>query len=98
MNTTPVEGNQRTKNMDRLFSQRNKPPPDILRRDLPDEVRARILLVFEDRAREEDGGFPALLKEVGRALLKRYGVLSQSGYIAARHSEHPVLEHFFRLR
>ena len=65
-----------------------------LRYGIPDEVRYRILLVLDDAVVNASGDFELFLSQVGRLLLKRYGVLAQSGYIAARRSQNPVVEHF----
>ncbi len=81
--------------MTRLFSKRKKTYPTDLRYDLSDEVRSRILLVFKDHCNETNGGQEELLAQVGNALIKAYGSLRKSAYIAARRSEHPVIEHFF---
>ena len=84
--------------MARLFSKRNAPPPEELCYDLPEEVRARVLAVLEDRVMSEVGdrlGFDRLLEDVGRILFKEYGGLCQSSYRAARRSNHPVIEHFY---
>lgn len=61
---------------------------------VPDEVRYRILLVLEDAVVSMSGNFEVFLSEIGRLLLKRYGFLAQSGYVAARRSQNPVVEHF----
>src|SRR5437899_1684428 len=61
---------------------------------IPDEVRYRILLVLEDAVVNASGNFELFLSQIGRLLLKRYGFLAQSGYVAARRSENPVIEHF----
>lgn len=61
---------------------------------IPDEVRYRILLVLEDAVVNASGDFELFLSQIGRLLLKRYGFLAQSGYVAARRSQNPVIEHF----
>ncbi len=81
--------------MERLFSKRKKNYPTDLRYDLPDDVRSRILLAFGDYCNESNGGFEELLEKVGSVLLKAYGTLSKSAYVAAKRSDHPVIEHFF---
>jgi len=81
--------------MRKLFSKRNKPQVGELRYDIPNIVRSRILSVFEDLCNEHNGGFPLLLLEVGKFLFKQYGVLRQSSFAAARHSDDPTIEHFF---
>lgn len=81
-----------------LFTKRNAPPPAQLRCDVPDEVRSRILAVFQDLCYEPNGGFDGLLDEVGKRLFKEYGRLRASGYEAARRSNNPVIEHFFCCR
>ncbi|MDQ5845374.1 MAG: abortive infection family protein [Acidobacteriota bacterium] len=78
-----------------LFTQRHTPTPRELRYDVPEEVRSRLLAVLRDAVLECSGEFEAFLAEVGRTLFKRYGTLSKSGYIAARRSENPFVEHFF---
>ncbi len=62
---------------------------------IPDEVRSRILLVLEDAVLDHSGDFPLFLEQIGRAVAKKYGFLSQSSFLAARRSQHPVIEHFF---
>src|SRR6266446_2840038 len=61
---------------------------------IPDEVRHRILLVLDDAVVNASGNFEWFLSQIGRLLLKRYGFLAQSGYVAARRSQNPVVEHF----
>ncbi|HKB65630.1 MAG TPA: hypothetical protein VKC61_07210 [Pyrinomonadaceae bacterium] len=78
-----------------MFTQRNAPPPRELRHDIPEEVRSRLLPVLEDAVLECSGDFGVFLEEVARILFKRYGGLSQSGYVAARRSKNPFVEHFF---
>lgn len=80
--------------MAKLFSQRKNPPPEIHRYDIPEQVRTRILAVFKDHCYEPHGGFEKLLNDVGKVLFKQYGGLSKSSYVAARRSDHPVIEHF----
>jgi hypothetical protein len=43
-----------------------------------------------------NGTFDQLLEDLGDKLAREYGGLVQSGYAAARVSDHPVIEHFFR--
>jgi hypothetical protein len=61
---------------------------------IPDEVRHRILLVLEDAVVNASGHFELFLSQIERLLLKRYGFLAQSGYVAARRSQNPVVEYF----
>ena len=81
--------------MARFYSQRKSLPPRDLRYDIPQDVRTRILAVFQDHASEPHGGFNRLLEDVGKVLFKKYGRLFQSSYVAARRSDHPVIEHFY---
>jgi hypothetical protein len=78
-----------------LFSKRKKQPPKKLVYDIPEVARTRILVIFKDFCYEHHGGFGKLLEDVGKALLKEYGFLCQSGYIAARRSDNPIIEHFY---
>lgn len=80
--------------MAKIFSKRTAPQIRQLRYDIPDEVRTRILTVFQDGA-SENYGFHALLKDLGNALFKSYGYLSRSSYSATQRSENPVIEHFY---
>ncbi len=74
-----------------MYQQTNSP----LSLGIPDEVRHRILLVLEDCVLDGQGDFETFLAQVGRAVARKYGFLSQSAYLAARRSQHPVIEHFF---
>ena len=84
--------------MNSLFSKRNATPPAELHYDIPEQVRSRILAIFQDHCgdpRGAQGGFEGLLAEVGKRLFKEYGDLRAPGYVAARRSDNPVVEHFF---
>jgi len=78
----------------RLFTKRNAPPPDKLRYDIPEQIRTRILAVFEDHV-DPQHGLGGLLSDVGKMLFKEYGGLYQSAYEMARRSDNPVIEHFY---
>jgi len=78
----------------KLFSQRNVPLPSELSYDIPDEVRKRILYVFNDNTSEGHSGFSSLFEKIEIDLLKRYGNLSCSSYNAGRRHDEPVIEHF----
>ncbi len=80
--------------MSKLFTKRNAPPPGKLRYDIPEQVRTRILKVFEDHASYQHG-FRGFLRDLGDMLFKEYGNLVQSSYAAARRSDNPVIEHFY---
>jgi len=80
--------------MDKLYSKRRHSSPAFLRYDIPPDIRTRILAVFKDHSSPPYGGFDQLLSEVGNVIFKQYGSLSQSMYRMARHSDHPVIEHF----
>jgi hypothetical protein len=80
--------------MGKLFTQRSAPTFGELRYDIPEDVRSTLLAVLQDAVLECSGDFEVFLHEVGRTLFKRYGGLSQSGYIAARRSQNPVVKHF----
>ena len=45
---------------------------------IADEVRRRILLVLEDAVLDVSGDFDLFLAQVGRAVAKKYGFLSQA--------------------
>lgn len=81
--------------MDKFYSRRKSSPPEVLRYDIAFNIRSRILTVFRDHAYDSLGAFSKLLQDVGNVLLKQYGGLSSSHFRAARHSENPVIEHFF---
>lgn len=81
--------------MPRLFSKRSKSYPTELRYDIPQDVRTRILVVFENNCHETNGGFVELLNNVGRKLIKEYGYIHQSAFRAARRSDNPIIEHFY---
>jgi|LGVC01.1.fsa_nt_gb hypothetical protein len=81
--------------MAKLFSRRKNPPSVIHRYDISEQIRTRILAVFKDHCYEPYGGFEKLLSAVGDVLFKQYGGLSRSSYVAARRSDHPVIEHFY---
>ncbi len=82
--------------MAKLYSKRHAPPPDQYRYDLPEEVRWRLLHTMEQLRDDVGGSFDVdrMLHEVGERILREYGGLRRSGYIAARSSDHPVVEHF----
>jgi hypothetical protein len=79
------------------FSKRAQTPPGRFREDFPEEVRSRILHIFQvsmnKNHREE---FLNMLDEIHPGLLKLYGRLYASSFEAARMSNNPVIEHFFR--
>lgn len=84
-----------------LFSRRNSSPHPRYHYTLSDKVRSRIMHVF----RQFDPGgqitfghyrFESLLRDVGEAVAVTRGSLCASYYEAARVSNHPVVEHFFR--
>ncbi len=82
--------------MRKLFTQRSAPTFGELRYDIPDEVRSRLLAVLQDAVLECSGDFEVFLARRSRPdMFKRYGGLSQSGYVAARRSKNPFVEHFF---
>jgi len=81
-----------------LFSKRNAPPPAKLGYELSEQVRTRILAVFQDHCGDPygpQGGFDGLLDEVGKHLFKEYGGLRAPSYVAARRTDNPVIEHFY---
>jgi hypothetical protein len=79
----------------KFYSRRKSPPPEVLRYDIPPDIRSRILFVLRDHAYEPHGGFNKLLEGVGNSLYKQYGGLCEPMNAAARRSDHPVIEHFF---
>ncbi|GDX98651.1 hypothetical protein LBMAG48_10550 [Phycisphaerae bacterium] len=81
--------------MTSFYSRRNAPLPAVLRYDLPDDVKSRILASLQDFVDEHHGGMRRLLNDVGEVLYKQYGGLFRPGYEAARRSDDPVIEHFF---
>lgn len=80
-----------TMTMRKLFTQRQSEPPEDLRHDIPNEVRLRFLYALQQVTGEHFGEVLHGLKE---RLLLAYGGLSAPGYVAARQSDDPVIEHF----
>lgn len=81
-----------------LFSRRRTPPPDQYRYDVPERVRSRILNTLSQCVEQHSSqmSLGSVLEEVGQKLYSQYGGLRCSGYEAARVSNDPVIEHFFR--
>jgi hypothetical protein len=83
--------------MPSLFSKRSQTPPARFREDFPPEVRSRVLHILQaSMTKAGHDEFGSMLTEVAPLLLKQYGRLWASGYEAARMSDDPVIEHFFR--
>jgi hypothetical protein len=79
-----------------IYSQRNRPQPNQLRYDLPNEVRRRLFTTIQQAGADYDPEYEndALLNQLGRKLVKQYGGLCAPAYEAARQSTNPVIEHF----
>lgn len=79
-----------------LFSRRNRPPADQLIYDVPEQTRLRVLHTMRHLLQEEEflKSLESLLQDVGDILLREYGRLHASMFVAARSSDHPVVEHF----
>lgn len=71
-----------------VYSQRTRPKPSVLRRDLPGHVRRRLITVLGDTSS------PSLLKELERKLIGQYGGLHRPVLDGARQSHVDVEEHF----
>ncbi len=79
----------------KLYSQRNTPRSEVLRYDVPEQTRSRILAVLEGFCSAQHGGFDGVLNVLGSDLFKRYGYLRRPSFRAASVSDNPVIEHFF---
>lgn len=81
-----------------LFSRRYSPRADTYRYDIPESVRNRLFHTI--RGCLESCGpnlsIGAVLDEMRDKILQRLGGFRQSSYEAARISNDPVEEHFFR--
>jgi hypothetical protein len=82
-----------------IFSKRTRRDAPPLGYDISEVTRNKLLHtlqhVVEQAEFRSDGSFEELLQEVGKQLLREYGGLRASSYVAAQRSEHPVIEHFF---
>jgi hypothetical protein len=82
-----------------LFSQRKVQPSDTYRYDIPEQVRNRLLHTIRIALASENSGnmsIDEVLYELRDKILQRYGGFRSSAYEAARMSDDPVVEHFFR--
>jgi hypothetical protein len=80
--------------MAQVFTQRNRPPPAVLRYDLPDNVRKRIFLTLKQVGENDGVSVDSVLSELGQKLSAQYGDLSRPLYNAARQSDDPVVQHY----
>lgn len=81
--------------MAQTFSQRNRLQPSVLRYDLPDHVRKRILTVLKQTGESVSQFYlHKVLDELRDKLLAQYGGLRHPGYEAAIQAPNPVIEHF----
>jgi hypothetical protein len=84
----------------KLFSKRNEPVKDVLRYDLPERVRQRILHILRSRLDDDQWsmtpiqgyGYEYTLDQVGRNLLTRYGALKSPS--DARSPAEAAIHHF----
>ena len=84
-----------------MFSRRNEPTSDVYHYHFPEEVRSRLLFAIQHAIENGTDGlsqvsFPDVMYEVERLLLRKYGRLRVSGFVAARVSEIPAVEYFFK--
>jgi len=84
-----------------LFSHRNDAVQDAYRYAIPERVRQRLLHTIRLRLESHSGSnlsIGGVFDEMHDKILQRYGGFRSSVYDAARMSENPVVEHFFRCR
>jgi hypothetical protein len=84
-----------------LFSRRNAPARDTYRYEIPEQVRNRLLHTIRLCLEEKNSGNLSIrdvFAEMHDKILQRYGGFRGSSYEAARISDDPVVEHFFRCR
>lgn len=81
------------------FAQRKTSPPDIYSYVIPHLLRNRLLHTMRlclESQEFNNYGIAEVFVEMQDKLLQRYGGLRQPVYVAARVTEHPVVEHFFQ--
>jgi AbiJ N-terminal domain 4 len=83
-----------------LFSRRNAPVQDTYRYAIPPQVRNRLLhtirLCLEKSGSGGNFSIDSVVAEMHDKILQTYGSFRCSRYDAARRSDDPVVEHFFR--
>ncbi len=83
-----------------LFSRRHSPEADTYRYQIPEPVRNRLFHTIRGclESRGQNHGIGDVLDEMHDKILQRLGGFHQSSYEAARISDNPVVEHFFRCK
>lgn len=79
--------------MEKLYTQRKRPPRRELIYHFDEAFRKRLLAVFKDYI---SGSFSDFLDSLAQDLIKSYGYLKHSAFEAVRASDNPLLEHFIR--
>ena len=77
-----------------VYSQRTAPPRDVLRYDLPENVRRRIIITLEQVCGKAGCDMTSLLSELGGKLLAQYGAVAGPAYEAARQHPDKRIQHF----
>ena len=77
----------------KLYTQRKSSPHRTLIYIFQQQVRQRLLAVLEDHISKPKDNF---FNDLGHALVQTYGYLQRSSFEAARTSNNPVIEHYFR--